>query len=61
MSHKFFTHKDALRQEIPLSTPPTAEQVDKARKVIAANSESGEECLMFLEMLGVPLPEKVNA
>jgi hypothetical protein len=47
-----------MRQEIPLSAPPTPEQVERARNVIAGHSESGEECRMFLDMLGVPLPER---
>ncbi len=58
---KFFTHKDALRQEIPLSAPPTDEQIARTRMVIAANSENAEECIMFLDMLGIPLPERVTA
>jgi hypothetical protein len=55
----FFTHKDALRQEIPLSAPPTPETVNKVRKVIASNSESADECAQFLDMLGL-LPKQVN-
>lgn len=57
MSHKYFTHKDALRQEIPLSAPPTQETVDRVRKVIAHHSEDASECAMFLDMLGVSLPK----
>lgn len=60
MSHKYFTHKDALRQEIPLSAPPTPEIVDKVRKVIATNSEDADECRQFLDMLGL-LPERNTA
>lgn len=56
---RFFTHKDALRQEIPLSAPPTAETVAKVRKVVAANAESVDECAQFLDMLGL-LPKQVN-
>jgi hypothetical protein len=59
LSHKHFTHKDALRQEIPLSTPPTPEVVDKVRKVIASNAEDADEARLFLDMLGL-LPDKVN-
>lgn len=56
MSHKHFTHKDALRQEIPHVAPPDPETVDKVRKVIATNSQDGDECRQFLDMLGL-LPE----
>lgn len=56
MSHKYFTHKDALRQEIPHVEPPSPEVVGKVRKVIAAHSDDGEECRQFLDMLGL-LPE----
>jgi hypothetical protein len=59
LSHKYFTHKDALRQEIPLSAPPTAETVEKVRKVIASNAEDADECAQFLDMLGL-LPKQVN-
>ena len=58
MSHKYFTHKDALRQEIPLSAPPTTETVDKVRKVIASNAEDAADCAMLLDMLGL-LPKQV--
>jgi hypothetical protein len=53
LSHKYFTHKDALRQEIPLSAPPTTETVDKVRKVIASHSDDAAECTKFLDMLGL--------
>ena len=56
---RFFTHKDALRQEIPLSAPPTAETVDKVRHVIASNSEDAADCAMLLDMLGL-LPRQAN-
>lgn len=61
MSHKYFTHKDALRQEIPLSAPPTPETVAKVRNVICANATDAGEAQVFLDMLGIPLPDRVNA
>jgi hypothetical protein len=58
VTHKHFTHKDALRQEIPLSTPPTPEAVEKVRKLAASQSEDVSEFSMFLDMLGIPLQEE---
>ena len=57
---RFFTHKDALRQEIPLSAPPTPEVVDKVRRAVAFHSEDAQECAQFLDMLGL-LPKQVKS
>jgi hypothetical protein len=59
LSHKYFTHKDALRQEIPHVPPPTPEVVDKVRKVVASNAGDVDECRQFLDMLGL-LPGQVT-
>lgn len=61
MSHKYFTHKDAMQQDIPLVSAPAPETVAKVRKVIASNSEDAGECAMFLDMLGISLPKGAHA
>ena len=54
---RYFTHKDAMRQEIPLSAKPSEEVLDKVRLAVADRSENAEECRKFLDMLGL-LPEE---
>jgi hypothetical protein len=58
MSHDVFTRRDALRQDLPPTTTLSDEKKAAAQRVIAAHSQSGEECLQFLEMLG--LTERVT-
>lgn len=60
MRETTFAHKDALRQEIPLAPPPSAEQITKVRNVICAHAEDADEARQFLDMLDIPLPEGVN-
>jgi hypothetical protein len=58
MSHDVFTRKDALRQDIPMSSPPTPEMEEAVRRLAASQSESADECVMFLDMLGIPQPKR---
>lgn len=45
--------RDAVYAKIPMSEPPTDEQIAKCRKVVCANATDSAEAEEFMKMLGL--------